>query len=98
AHRGSPVHLSPLALACRNRRRDRESEHADGMEQRVSLITLGVADLAASRRFYEALGWSSSSSPDAGVVFFQAGSMVLGLWSREELAKDSGTKDDGGWG
>jgi uncharacterized protein len=68
------------------------------VEQRVSLVTLGVADLAASRRFYEALGWSSASGPDGGVVFFQAGSMVLGLWSREELAKDSGTKDAGGWG
>lgn len=67
------------------------------MEQRVSLVTLGVADLAASRRFYEALGWSSASAPDSGVVFFQAGSMVLGLWSREELAKDSGTEDSGGW-
>ena len=68
------------------------------MEQRVSLVTLGVADLAASRRFYEALGWSSSSAPGNDVVFFQAGSMVLGLWSRTELAKDSGTEDTGGWG
>ena len=68
------------------------------MEQRVSLVTLGVADLAASRRFYEALGWSSASDPDWGVVFFQTGSMVLGLWSREELAKDSGREDTHGWG
>lgn len=68
------------------------------MEQRVSLVTLGVADLGASRRFYEALGWRSSSPPEIGVVFFQTGSMVLGLWSREELAKDSGTQDAGGWG
>jgi uncharacterized protein len=68
------------------------------MEQRVSLVTLGVADLAASRRFYEALGWSSASSPANDVVFFQAGAMVVGLWSRAELAKDSGTEDAGGWG
>jgi catechol 2,3-dioxygenase-like lactoylglutathione lyase family enzyme len=68
------------------------------MEQRVSLVTLGVADLAAARRFYEALGWTSGSDPDLGVVFFQAGGMVLGLWSREELAHDSGTVDSGGWG
>jgi uncharacterized protein len=68
------------------------------MEQRVSLVTLGVADLGASRRFYEALGWRSSSPPEIGVVFFQTGSMVLGLWSRKELAKDSGTQDAGGWG
>ena len=68
------------------------------MEQRVSLVTLGVADLAAARRFYEALGWSSGSDPDQGVVFFQTGSMVLGLWGREDLAKDSGVEDTGGWG
>jgi catechol 2,3-dioxygenase-like lactoylglutathione lyase family enzyme len=68
------------------------------MEQRVSLVTLGVADLAASRRFYEALGWSSASNPEIGVVFFQAGGIVLALWSREELAADSGTVDSGGWG
>ena len=68
------------------------------MEQRVSLVTLGVADLAASRQFYEALGWTSTSSPEDGVVFFRAGPMVLGLWSRAELARDSGTKDTGGWG
>jgi predicted lactoylglutathione lyase len=68
------------------------------MEQRVSLVTLGVADLGAARRFYEALGWSSGSDPDQGVVFFQTGSMVLGLWSRDDLAKDSGLEDTGGWG
>jgi catechol 2,3-dioxygenase-like lactoylglutathione lyase family enzyme len=68
------------------------------MEQRVSLVTLGVADLARSRRFYEQLGWRSTSPHDLGVVFFQSGSMVLGLWSRDELAKDSGTHDAGGWG
>jgi predicted lactoylglutathione lyase len=68
------------------------------MEQRVSLITLGVSDLAASRRFYEALGWSSAAEPDADVVFFQAGGMVLALWSRASLAEDSGVSDGGGWG
>jgi uncharacterized protein len=49
------------------------------MEQRLSLVTLGVADLAASRRFYETLGWRSASPPELGDVFFQAGSMVLEL-------------------
>lgn len=67
------------------------------MEQRVSLITLGVADTARSRTFYEALGWSGES-PDGDVVFFQAGGMVLGLWGREQLAEDSGVRDHGGWG
>jgi catechol 2,3-dioxygenase-like lactoylglutathione lyase family enzyme len=68
------------------------------MEPRVSLVTLGVADLERSRRFYEALGWHSDSKPEDGVVFFQSGGMVFALWSRGELAKDSEVADTGGWG
>lgn len=68
------------------------------MEPRVSLVTLGVADLDRSRRFYEALGWVVRNDPADGVVFFQSGGMVLGLWSREELRKDSEVEDTGGWG
>jgi len=68
------------------------------MEPRVSLITIGVGDLERSRKFYEALGWRTDSKPEDGVVFFQSGSMVFGLWSREELAKDSEVVDNGGWG
>ena len=67
------------------------------MEPRISVITLGVADVAAARRFYERLGWSGTS-PDGEVVFFQAGGMVLALWGRELLAEDSGVRDGGGWG
>lgn len=66
------------------------------MEQRVSLITLGVTDLDRARAFYEALGWRGVAEGD--VVFFQAGGMVVGLWSRESLAEDSGVTDTGGWG
>ncbi len=68
------------------------------MQPRVSLVTLGVADLERSRAFYEALGWRSSSKPEDGVVFFQSGSMVFALWTREELRKDSEVEDNGGWG
>jgi uncharacterized protein len=67
------------------------------VEQRVSLITLGVADVHRSRAFYEALGWSGSS-PDDDVIFFQAGGMILGLWGRDKLAADSVVDDGGGWG
>jgi catechol 2,3-dioxygenase-like lactoylglutathione lyase family enzyme len=67
------------------------------MEQRLSLVTLGVADLDRSRTFYEALGWTPGATPE-GVVFFQAGGMVVALWSRESLAEDSCVRDDGGWG
>ena len=67
------------------------------MEQRLSLLTLGVADLDASRRFYEALGWRETPRAE-GVVFFQAGGMVVALWERAALAEDSGVDDTGGWG
>ncbi len=68
------------------------------MEQRVSLVTLGVGDLERSRRFYEALGWRSGSEPGSDVVFFQAGGTILALWSRAALAEDSAVGDAGGWG
>jgi len=67
------------------------------MEQRVSLITLGVTDFARARAFYEALGWSGIS-PDGEVMFFQAGGMIVALWSRRLLAEDSAVTDGGGWG
>ena len=68
------------------------------MEQRLSLVTLGVGDLARARAFYEALGWTTRAEPEDDVVFFQAGGMVVSLWSRESLAEDSGVDDGGGWG
>ena len=67
------------------------------MDQRVSLITLGVADTGRARAFYESLGWSGET-PDGDVVFFQAGGMVVALWGRDKLAEDSTVTDDGGWG
>ena len=68
------------------------------MDQRLSLVTLGVADLARARAFYEGLGWSSGAAPDDDVVFFQAGGMIVALWDRARLATDSGVTDGGGWG
>ncbi len=68
------------------------------MEQRVSLITLGVRDLQRARTFYEALGWSTRAKPDDDVVFFEAGGIVVALWGREHLAEDSVVEDGGGWG
>ena len=62
------------------------------------MITLGVADLARSRSFYEALGWSSGAAPGDDVVFFQAGDLVLALWDRARLAEDSAVADSPGWG
>src|ERR1700739_475270 len=54
---------------------------ARAMEPRISLVTLGVADLARARAFYEALGWTGAHQPDDEVCFFQAGGMVVGLWT-----------------
>ena len=68
------------------------------MKPRVSVITLGVSDLSRSRRFYEALGWTSRSDPGADVVFFESGGMILSLWDRGRLAEDSGVPDDGAFG
>ena len=68
------------------------------MEQRLSLVTLGVRDLARSRAFYEALGWKTGASPADDVVFFQTGGMIVALWGRDQLAEDSGVDDGGGWG
>jgi hypothetical protein len=68
------------------------------MRQRVTVITLGVRELARARRFYEALGWQTGAGPDDDVVFFQAGDMVLSLWDRSRLARDSCVSDAPGWG
>jgi catechol 2,3-dioxygenase-like lactoylglutathione lyase family enzyme len=68
------------------------------MKQRLTLITLGVADLARARAFYEALGWVMRAGPEEDVAFFEAGGVIVSLWSRESLAEDSGVDDGGGWG
>ncbi|CCQ75695.1 conserved protein of unknown function[Include Glyoxalase domain] [Magnetospira sp. QH-2] len=66
------------------------------MEQRVSLITLGVADLGRSQQFYEqGLGWVRSPSSQEGVTFYQIGGLVLGLYPRAALAEDCGLEDAG---
>lgn len=63
------------------------------MEQRVSLITLGVADVGVARAFYEQLGWEGKEVEET--VFFQAGGIGFVLWGREKLAAD-GQLEDGG--
>jgi catechol 2,3-dioxygenase-like lactoylglutathione lyase family enzyme len=59
------------------------------MEQRVSIVTLGVSDLQRSREFYERLGWRRTMAKSEGIVFFQAGGMGVALYPRDELAKDA---------
>ncbi|WP_165984022.1 VOC family protein [Streptomyces sp. YIM 98790] len=62
------------------------------MEQRISLVTLGVTDLARARDFYLALGWQGQEVQET--VFFQAGGLALVLWDREKLARDCGLATD----
>lgn len=65
------------------------------MDQRLSLVTLGVADLARARRFYEdGLGWVRGNQ-DEGVAFYQMPGAILALWTRPELAEDAGISDAG---
>jgi predicted lactoylglutathione lyase len=68
------------------------------MEQRITLITLGVSDLARAKGFYEALGWQGQEVEET--VFFQAGGLGLVLWGRDKLAKDCGLEPGtaGGFG
>ena len=63
------------------------------MEPRVSLITLGVADVARSRAFYEALGFKAGTASQESVTFFDAGGVVLGLYGRHALAEDAKVDD-----
>src|SRR3954464_6759920 len=68
------------------------------MQQSVSLITLGVADYARAKAFYEAIGWSPAMDVEE-TAFFEANGVVLVLWARDKLAADMGVADDGArWG
>jgi predicted lactoylglutathione lyase len=65
------------------------------MDKRLSIVTLGVGDLARSTAFYEALGWKKSSASQETISFFQLKGVVLGLFSRASLAHDAGIEDTG---
>ncbi len=69
-----------------------------GVEQRLSLVTLGASDYERAKAFYEALGWSVTLEIEE-TAFFRANGCVLVLWARDKLAKDTGISDDGArWG
>jgi uncharacterized protein len=67
------------------------------MKQRLNVLTLGVEDVPRARVFYEALGWEVTFT-DGDIVMFQAGPMIVSLWSRAKLAEDSGVEAGSGWG
>jgi len=62
------------------------------MDGRISMVTLGVDDLARSRAFYEALGWVVAPQSQESVVFLQGRNIVLGLYGRQALAEDAGVE------
>ncbi len=65
------------------------------MDQRLSVVTLGVADLARSRQFYEdGLGWKRGNT-DGEIAFYQVGGMVLALYSHTALAADAKLESEG---
>lgn len=69
------------------------------MQQRMTLVTLGVKDLDRAIAYYSRLGWMPHpTSVEGEVAFFDLGGMVLALWDRQKLAADSGVPDGGGWG
>lgn len=63
------------------------------MEPRISMVTLGVADLDRARAFYEALGWRASKASQPTIVFFQANGLCLGLYGRQALADDAAVEN-----
>lgn len=64
-------------------------------DRRISLITLGVADVQASAAFYERLGWTRSSASQDKIVFIKLKGLALGLFSRDELARDTNLPEAG---
>ncbi len=69
------------------------------MEQRLTLVTLGVTDLERAIAFYRGLGWEPHpNSVEGEVAFYQLGGTALALWWRSSLAEDSRVEDAGGWG
>jgi hypothetical protein len=64
------------------------------MDQRLTMITLGVRDLSRARKFYETLGWTSREAGGGSIVFFQLQGSVFGLYPRHELAADAMLPDD----
>jgi uncharacterized protein len=61
----------------------------------LSVVTLGVSDLAASTAFYTSLGWVALPASSEAITFFQLGAVVLGLFAHTALAHDAQVDSDG---
>jgi hypothetical protein len=65
------------------------------MEQRFSIVTLGISELKQSSEFYQRLGWRPSPASSEEIVFFQAGGAALALYPRAALARDANLAAEG---
>ena len=63
------------------------------MDQRITMVTLGVADLERAEAFYAALGWRKAEESQPGISFYQCPGMMMGLFPLDDLAKDQGQPD-----
>jgi catechol 2,3-dioxygenase-like lactoylglutathione lyase family enzyme len=64
-------------------------------KRRLSLVTLGVRDIARAKAFYDALGLEAAAASQEGVVFYQLDGLVISLYPRHLLAEDAHVADDG---
>jgi len=63
------------------------------MDQRITMITLGVADLDRARAFYQAVGWQQAGDPDGGIVFFNVQNSILALFPWKGVAEEFGMSE-----
>jgi predicted lactoylglutathione lyase len=88
----SPARRGTEARRTRDKRRVPYGRwYVVAVEQRISLVTLGVADVTRARTFYERLGWQGQEVEET--AFFQAGGIALVLWGRDKLADDASIED-----
>ena len=66
------------------------------MHQRLSIVGLGVADVAAATAFYARLGWTPSPASNPAITFFQAGGVIVSLFGRGDLLAEAGIADSAG--
>jgi predicted lactoylglutathione lyase len=89
-----PRRLTYTGVQCRTKSPRPASVNFQHVDQRVTLVTLGVSDYARAKAFYAALGWRPALEVEE-TAFFQCNQIVLALWGREKLGPDLGITDDG---
>ena len=94
--RCSPRPTRPRSISTDGRIGNRPGElDAMTVPQRISIVTLGVADVATATRFYESLGWRRAPGSQESITFFEMQGSALGLFGHGDLAEDAGVSADG---